>query len=90
MSINKCQSTGLLYIDEVPFTKDHLKKLRKLFRYEKKCSQGQFKHEIVVTDTGNQPVKGCIKSVRIDAVLIDDIFKLYDVRNLARDKDFTM
>ena len=90
MSIHRCEQTGLLYIDEVPFTIDHLKKLRKLFKYEKKCSQGQFKHEVVVTDTANQPVKGCTKSVRVDADLISDIFRLYDLKEIARDKDFTM
>jgi hypothetical protein len=90
MSMHICEQTGLLYIDEVPFTLDHLKKLRKLFKYEKKCSNGQFKHEVVVTDTGNQPVKGCTKSVRVDADLISDIFKLYDLTKIARDKDFEM
>jgi hypothetical protein len=90
MSMHICEQTGLLYIDEVPFTIDHLKKLRKLFKYEKKCSNGQFKHEVVVTDTANQPVKGCTKSVRVDADLINDIFRLYDVKSIAKDKHFTM
>jgi len=84
LGIHKCQSTGLLYIDEVPFTKDHLKKIRKLFRYSKKVSQGQFQHVVTVIDhnTGATAV--------IDADIISDIFKLYDVKSLARDKDFTM
>ena len=90
LPIHKCQATGLLYIEEVPFTKDHLKKIRKLFKYAKKVCDGQFKHEVIVTDTANQPNEGCIKSVRIDEDLINDIFKLYDVKSLARDKDFEM
>ena len=84
------EKTGLFYIDEVPFTLDHLKKIRKLFKYEKKCSNGQFKHEVVVTDTGNQPVKGCTKSVRIDEDLISDIFRMCDLKKIARDKHFEM
>lgn len=91
MSIHRCEQTGLLYIDEVPFTLDHLKKLRKLFKYEKKCSNGQFKHEVVVTDTANQPNAPAVTvSVRIDADLISDIFRLYDLKLIARDKHFEM
>ena len=88
--IHICDKTGLLYIDEVPFTLDHLKKIRKLFKYGKKTSNHQFLHEVVVTDTANQPVKGCTKSVRVDEALIDDIFRFYDLKRIARDKDFEM
>lgn len=84
------EKTGLLYIDEVPFTLDHLKKIRKLFKYGKKVCQGQFVHEVVVTDTANQSIKGCTKSVRIDENLISDIFRMYDLKKIARDKQFTM
>ncbi len=84
------ETTGLLYIDEVPFTKDHLKKLRKLIKYAKKVCNGQFKHVIIITDTKNQPNEGVTKSVMIDEALISDIFKLYDLKKIARDKQFEM
>ena len=80
------ETTGLLYINEVPFTKDHLKKIRKLFRYGKKTSQHQFKHAVIVTNTADSPMK----TVTIDEDLIDDIFKLYDLKKIARDKQFEM
>ena len=85
------EKTGLLYIDEVPFTLDHLKKIRKLFKYGNKICQGQFKHEVVVTDTINQPNAPTVTvSVRIDEDLISDIFRLYDLKKIARDKHFEM
>lgn len=85
LPIHKCQATGLLYIDEVPFTFDHLKKIRKLFKYGKKIGTGeQFRHDVIVCD--NATGKVCT----ISEDLIDDIFKLYDVKALARDKDFEM
>ena len=40
LPIHRDEKTGLLYIDDVPFTKDHLKKLRKLFKYSKRLSNG--------------------------------------------------
>ncbi|MFA5207421.1 MAG: hypothetical protein WC428_02075 [Candidatus Paceibacterota bacterium] len=89
MAITKDDKTGLVYIDEVPFTKTHLKKLRKLFKYAKKVCNGQFKHVVVITDTENQPNEGVTKSVVIDQALINDIFKLYDLKKIARDKRFT-
>ena len=83
-SIYVCEHTGLLYIEEVPFTLDHLKKIRKVFKYQKKCSNGQFKHEVTVTDTAT----GC-KTV-IDDLLVDDIFRLMNLKDIARDKEFEM
>jgi len=81
-----CEQTGLLYIDEVPFTVDHLKKIRKLFKYGKKTAQHQFKHAVIVTNTADSP----FKTVTIDEDLIDDIFKLYDLKKIAKDSHFTM
>lgn len=78
--------TGLLYIEDVPFTLDHLKKIRKIFKYGKKVSFHQFKHAVIVTNTADTPMS----TVTIDEDLIDDIFKLYDLKKIARDKDFEM
>ena len=86
MSMHICQATGLLYIDEVPFTLEHLKAIRKLFKYGKKTANHQFKHSVVVTNTADNPMP----TVTIDEALIDDIFTFYDLKKLARDKDFTM
>ena len=80
------EKTGLLYIEEVPFTLDHLKKIRKLFKYGKKTAQHQFKHAVIVTNTADAPMK----TVTIDEDLIRDIFRLYDIKKIARDKQFTM
>jgi hypothetical protein len=91
MSMHICEHTGLLYINDVPFTLDHLKAIRKLFKYSKKTANHQFIHEVVVTDTANQfNIPKIRVSVSIDEALIDDIFKLYDVKKFARDKDFEM
>ena len=80
------EKTGLLYIDEVPFTLDHLKQIKKLFKYGKKTCSGQFKHSVHVCDTSENP----FKSVWIDEDLINDIFKLNDLKLIAKDKQFTM
>ena len=79
-----CEQTGLLYINEVPFTLDHLKKIRKLFKYGKKTNDRQFKHEVLVVDTNTG------SQITVDEALISDIFKLYDLKKIARDKHFTM
>ena len=85
------EKTGLLYIEEVPFTLDHLKKIRKLFKYGNKICEGRFLHEVIVTDSGNQFNVPKIKvSVTIDEDLITDIFRLYDIKKIARDEQFTM
>lgn len=86
LPIHICEKTGLLYIEEVPFTLDHLKKIRKLFKYGKKTCSHQFKHAVIVTDTANDPMK----TVTIDEDLISDIFRFYDLKKIARDKQFTM
>lgn len=80
------ETTGLLYIEDVPFTLDHLKKIRKLFKYGKKTAQHQFKHAVIVTNTADAPMK----TVTIDEDLISDIFRLYDLKKIARDKQFEM
>ena len=80
--INICQTTGLLYIQGVPFTRDHLKKLRKFFKYSKKVGGGQMKHRICVINTYDE------SSVTIDAEIIKKVFKEYDVNEIASDKDF--
>jgi len=80
------EKTGLLYINDVPFTLDHLKKLRKLFKYSKKTSFYQFKHAVIITNTAVNP----IQTVTVDEYLINDIFKLYDIKKIARDKQFEM
>lgn len=82
--INKCQTTGLLYINNILFTREHLKKLRKFFKYENKISNGQFKHKIVITDSNGGA------NVTLTADIIETVFKEYDVSQIASDKHFTM
>ena len=84
LPIHICEHTGLLYINDVPFTKNHLKKIRKFYKYGNKVSNGQFKHSIIVYDTASGA------TTTVDADLISDIFKLYNMRDIASDKDFTM
>jgi len=49
MEIKYCNDTGLLFVNEVPFTKERLEKVNFLIGYDRK-NRNRFKYNITVID----------------------------------------
>ena len=85
--ITYCIHTGLIYVDEVPFTKETLNKLQDLFQYGKNDLKGQFDFNVQVIDH-----EGELSMVYIDSNIIKRIKKFIVDENvilyLASNKDF--
>jgi len=81
--ISYCEATGLIYVGEVPFTKEMLEKFQNLIEYS--CEgKNQFMFRIQVLDVINY---GCAS---IDVEMLDAIQQYVKENNLtvASDKDF--
>lgn len=80
MEITYCNLTGLLYVNDVAFTKEMYKRIKSLIS----ASTDQFEYNVVIYDNGNN------SQVTIDSELLSQIeFKLKKLKNkIASDKDF--
>lgn len=78
-----CNKTGLLYIDDVPFTKESIEKAKTVIAFNKE-NKGQFEYAIVIQDNHTNEV------VAIDQEVLNEIEAYVAVNNLnlAEDKDF--
>jgi hypothetical protein len=78
-----CKNTGLLYVNEVPFTKEAIAAMNKLMKYAENSSP-QIGYSINVTDnhTGKSTV------INYDMMVDIDVHIVANMLNLASDEDF--
>ena len=82
--LNYCTSTGLLYVNEVPFTKQTLERVSNTIMYMNDLPHEQFKAAVSIIDN----VHGT--AVMVDEVILNAInayVKEYNL-TLANDSDF--
>lgn len=78
-----CNRTGLLYVNEVPFTKEAIKKINKLMKYAGKSSP-QIEWSINVKDnhTGESTIIDDDVMIEINEYIAENNYRI------ASDKDF--
>jgi len=86
MEINYCDHTGLLYVNEVAFTKERIEKIKNIIDYGNK-NHNQFDYSVCVNDQINED--SVVVDIEVMALIeeyIEDIGK--DGLTIASDEDF--
>lgn len=88
IDISRCGMTGLLYVNEVPFTQERIKMVNDIMSYANE-NKNQFEHSITIKDT----VRGENKEgvVTIDKTNYNDFIQgvnEYKTSDISSDEDF--
>ena len=86
IKINRCDRTGLLYVNEVPFTQERIKMVTDVMSYSG-ANNKQFEYSLTITDTAHDTDNVVV----IDKTNYEDFLKgiaKYKMSSISSDKDW--
>lgn len=87
LEISRCPNTGLLYVNEVPFTRERIIMVKSVMEYANENHE-QFQHMLTISDTGHE---GELHTVVIDKFNFKDFMlgvSKYDLSSISSDEDW--